>query len=167
MYNYKVSVRNYLDNACRAFSSVHNVTNVAKAIGIHPATLRNKLNPEQPHQLSLSELIAITDYTEDSRILDGLLRQINCQPSVPINNATPENMQICALSAAACVGAIAGEAVCTGHMSAARRNHILDKARDAIRSLSLLAYTVENRVHSAPVLAAAVDIVTTSASGMM
>ncbi|EKY3202748.1 phage regulatory CII family protein [Cronobacter turicensis] len=167
MYDYKVSVRNYLDNACRDFVQAHNITAVAKAVGMHPATLRHKLNPEQPHQLSLSELIAITDYTEDSRILDGLLRQINCQPSVPINNATPGNMQLCALTAAASVGAIAGEAVSTEHMSAARRNHILDKARDAIRSLSLLAYTVENRIHSAPVLAAAVDIVTGSATGLM
>lgn len=108
MYDYKVSVRNYLDAACRDFVQAHNITAVAKAVGMHPATLRHKLNPEQPHQLSLSELIAITDYTEDSRILDGLLRQINCQPSVPINNATPGNMQLCALTAAASVGAIAG-----------------------------------------------------------
>ncbi|ELY4156811.1 phage regulatory CII family protein [Cronobacter turicensis] len=38
---------------------------IANAVGMHPATLRHKLNPAQPHQLTLSELIAITDYTED------------------------------------------------------------------------------------------------------
>ena len=64
-------------------------------------------------------------------------------------------------------GAIAGEAVSTERMTAARRTQILDRARDAIRSLSVLAYTVESRLQSAPVLAAAVDIVTTSASSMM
>ncbi|HAU5472344.1 TPA: hypothetical protein JD193_08560, partial [Cronobacter sakazakii] len=47
MYDYKVSVRNYLDDACRAFVLAHNLTNVAKAVGMHPATLRHKLNPEQ------------------------------------------------------------------------------------------------------------------------
>ncbi|NQD85609.1 hypothetical protein HP446_20485 [Enterobacter hormaechei] len=52
-------------------------------------------------------------------------------------------------------------------MTAARRTQILDRARDAIRSLSVLAYTVESRLQSAPVLAAAVDIVTNSASSMM
>ncbi len=67
----------------------------------------------------------------------------------------------------ASVGAIAGEAVSTGHMTAARRTQILDRARDAIRSLSVLAYTVESRIHSAPVLAAAVDLVTTNATGLM
>ncbi len=52
-------------------------------------------------------------------------------------------------------------------MTSARRTQILDRARDAIRSLSVLAYTVESRIQSAPVLAAAVDIVTTNVTGMM
>lgn len=99
MYDYKVSVRNYLDGACRQFSFAHNVTDVAKAVGMQPATLRNKLNPDQPHQLTLPELLTIIDHTEDPTILDGLLRQLNCQPSVPVNNAKPENMQFCALTA--------------------------------------------------------------------
>ena len=113
MYDYKVSVRNYLDDACRQFSLAHNVTDLAKKAGMQPATLRNKLNPDQSHQLTLPELLAIIDLTEDPTILDGFLRQINCQPSVPVNNARPENMQFCALTAVASVGVIAGEAVST------------------------------------------------------
>lgn len=74
------------------------------------------MNPVQPHRLTCDELLAITDYTEDARLLDGMLRQINCLPSVPVNNATEANMQFCALSATANVGAIAGEAVSTEHM---------------------------------------------------
>ncbi|KUQ05660.1 hypothetical protein AWI07_03830 [Enterobacter roggenkampii] len=167
MYDYKVSIHNHLDAACRAFVLSHNVEQLAKTIGMRPATLRCKLNPDQPHQLTIPELLAITDVTEDARILDGLLRQINCQPSVPINNATPGNMQLCALTAAASVGAIAGEAVSTERMTQARRNQILDRASDAIRSLSLIVYSVEARFQSVPVLAAAVDIVTTNAAGMM
>lgn len=167
MYDYKVSIHDHLDNAYRAFALVHNVEQLAKDLGMRPATLRCKLNPDQAHQLTLVELMAITDHTEDPRILDGLLRQLNCQPSVPVNNATPENMQYCALTAAASVGAIAGEAVSTAKMTAARRNQILDRASDAIRSLSLIVYSVETRFQSVPVLAAAVDIVTTSASGLM
>ncbi|MHA1057284.1 phage regulatory CII family protein [Enterobacter mori] len=108
---------------------------VAAAVGMRPQILRNKLNPVQPHRLTCYELLAITDYTEDARLLDGMLGQINCLPSVPINNATEANMQFCALSATANVGAIAGEAVSTEHMTAARRTQILDRARDAIRSL--------------------------------
>ena len=167
MYDYKVSVRNYLDDACRAFSVAHNITDLAKAVGIRPATLRCKLNPEQSHQLTLIELLAITDHTEDPTILDGLLRQINCQPSVPVNNATPENMQLCALTAAASVGVLAGEAISTEKMTVARRNQILDKASDAIRSLSLLVYSVESRFQAMPVLAATMDVVSASMPSMM
>jgi len=167
MYDYKVSIQDHLDNACRAFSLAHNVEQLARNLGMRPATLRCKLNPDQAHQLTLAELMAITDYTEDPRILDGLLRQMNCQPSVPVNNATPDNMQYCALTAVASIGAIAGEAVSTEKMTLTRRNQILDRASDAIRSLSLIVYSVETRFQSVPVLAAAVDIVTANATGLM
>lgn len=167
MFDYQTSKHPHFDNACRTFALEHNLEAVADAVGMRPQILRNKLNPTQPHRLTCYELLAITDATEDARILDGLLRQINCQPSVPINNATHENMQLCALTAAASVGAIAGEAVSTERMTQARRNQILDRASDAIRSLSLIVYSVEARFQSVPVLAAAVDIVTTNAAGMM
>lgn len=167
MFDYQTSKHPHFDNACRIFANEHNLEDVADAVGMRSQILRNKLNPMQPHRLTCDELLAITDATEDARILDGLLRQINCQPSVPINNATHENMQLCALTAAASVGAIAGEAVSTERMTQARRNQILDRASDAIRSLSLLVYSVEARFQSVPVLAAAVDIVTTNATGMM
>lgn len=167
MFDYQTSKHAHFDAACRAFAVEHNLEDVAAAVGMRPQILRNKLNPAQPHRLTCDELLAITDYTEDARLLDGMLGQINCLPSVPVNNATEANMQLCALSATASVGAIAGEAVSTGHMTAARRTQILDRARDAIRSLSVLAYTVESRIHSAPVLAAAVDLVTTNATGLM
>jgi len=146
---------------------MNNLEDIAQALGIRAQVLRNKLNPAQPHRLTCQELLAITDYTEDPRILDGLLRQLNCQPSVPVNNATHENMQLCVLTAAASVGAIAGEAVSTEKMTAARRNQILDRASDAIRSLSLIVYSVETRFQSVPVLAAAVDIVSANATGLM
>lgn len=167
MFDYQTSKHPHFDNACRTFATAHNLEDVAAAVGMRSQILRNKLNPIQPHRLTCDELLAITDYTEDARILDGLLRQINCQPSVPFNNATPENMQFCALTATASIGAIAGEAVSTERMTAARRNQILDRASDAIRSLSLIVHSVEARFQSVPVLAAAVDIVTTNAAGLM
>ena len=167
MFDYQTSTHNYFDAACRAFTKMNNLEDIAQALGMRAQVLRNKLNPEQPHKLTCEELMAITDHTEDPRILDGFLRQLNCQPSVPVNNATPENMHYCALTAAASVGAIAGEAVSTEKMTAARRNQILDRASDAIRSLSLIVYSVESRFQSVPVLAAAVDIVTANATGLM
>ncbi|EBP3237714.1 phage regulatory CII family protein, partial [Salmonella enterica subsp. enterica serovar Newport] len=133
MFDYQTSKHAHFNAACRAFALAHNLEDVAAAVGMRPQLLRNKLNPLQPHRLTCDELLAITDHTEDARLLDGMLSQINCLPSVPVNNATEANMQFCALSATASVGAIAGEAVSTEHMTAARRTQILDRARDAIR----------------------------------
>ena len=121
MFDYQTSKHAHFDAACRAFAIEHNLEDVAAAVGMRPQILRNKLNPAQPHRLTCDELLAITDYTEDARLLDGMLGQINCLPSVPVNNATEGNMQLCALSATASVGAIAGEAVSTGHMTAVHK----------------------------------------------
>lgn len=162
MFDYKTSIHAHFDAACRAFVQEHNLEVIAVAVGMRPQMLRNKLNPAQPHRLTCDELISITDYTEDARLLDGMLSQINCLPSVPVNNAVPENMQFCALSATADVGAIAGQAVSKGHLTSDRRTQILDHARDAIRTLSVLAHTVESQAHSAPGQATIVDIVTTN-----
>lgn len=167
MFDYQTSKHAHFDAACRAFALAHNLEEVAAGVGMRPQILRNKLNPVQPHRLTCDELLAITDFTEDARLLDGMLGQINCLPSVPVNNATQDNMQFCALTAAASIGAIAGEAVSTEKMTAARRNQILDRASDAIRSLSLIVYSVETRFQTVPVLAAAVDIVTANATGLM
>lgn len=167
MFDYETSKHAHFDAACRAFALAHNLEAVAVATGMRPQVLRNKLNPEQPHQLNCNELLAITDYTEDARLLDGLLSQINCLPSVPVNNATPGNMQLCALNATADIGAIAGQTVSTECMTSVRRTQILDRARDAIRSLSVLAYTVESRFQSVPVLTTAVDIVMSNSTGLM
>lgn len=109
MFDYQTSKHAHFDAACRAFALTHNLEDVAAAIGMRPQILRNKLNHLQPHRLTCDDLLAITVYTEDGRLLDGLLAQINCLPSVSVNNATEANMQFCALSATANVGAIAGE----------------------------------------------------------
>lgn len=91
MFDYQTSKHAHFDAACRAFALAHNLEDVAAAVGMRPQILRNKLNPVQPHRLTCDELLAITDYTEDARLLDGMLGQINCLPSVPINNATNDS----------------------------------------------------------------------------
>ncbi|MGY0155892.1 phage regulatory CII family protein [Edwardsiella tarda] len=161
MFDYQTSKHAHFDAACRAFTRVHNVEEVAAAIGMRrPQVLRNKLNPDQPHQLTVPDIIAITDYTEDACLLDGLLAQINCLPAVPRNEAKPGNLSLCTLQATASVGALAAEAVSPGHMTAARRTAILDQANAAIRNLSLITLSIEARLHTAPMMAAAIDVVT-------
>ncbi|ENO8555527.1 phage regulatory CII family protein, partial [Yersinia enterocolitica] len=135
MFDFQLSKHPRFDMSCRAFARNNNLTAVADQIGMKPQMLRNKLNPDQPHQLSCIELLTLTDITEDPTLLDGLLSQLQCLPAVPVNEANPANLPIHTLSATAAIGAIAGETVTAGPMTQSRRNAILDRANQAIRDL--------------------------------
>ncbi|MFS7222474.1 phage regulatory CII family protein [Rahnella inusitata] len=165
MFDYQTSIHPHLDTACRRFSLAHNLTELAEGMGITAQVLRNKLNPMQPHRLTLQELITLTDITDDSTVLDGLLAQLKCLPAVPVNEAKPDNLPMHALSATAAIGVIAGEAISAAPMTQLRRNAILDRANQAIRDLSLLVVSVESRFHTTPVLASAMDVI--SSCGLM
>ncbi|ADW74156.1 regulatory CII family protein [Rahnella aceris] len=165
MFDYQTSIHPHFDTACRRFSLAHNLTKVAAVMGISAQVLRNKLNPDQPHRLTVNELIMLTDITDDSAVLDGLLAQLKCLPAVPVNEAKPNNLPMHALSATAAIGVIAGEAISPAPMTQSRRNAILDRANQAIRDLSLLVVSVESRFHTTPVLASAMDVI--SSCGVM
>ncbi|EMY0610101.1 TPA: phage regulatory CII family protein [Yersinia enterocolitica] len=165
MFDYQVSKHPCFEVAMRRFALAHNITELAGRAGMNPQTLRNKLNPDQPHQLTCVELLVLIDASEDIRLMDGLLAQLHCLPAVPANEANPGNLPTHALSATAAIGAIAGETVTAGPMTQSRRNAILDRANQAIRDLSLIVVSVEARFQSTPVLAAAVDFI--SASGLV
>lgn len=164
MFDFIQSKHSHFDAACRAFALGQNVERTARALGLNPQTLRNKLNPDQFHELTVKEMLALIAYTDDARLIDGALAQINCLPSVPVNELCRGNVPAYALSATADVGAIAGEAVSDAPMTQARRNAILDRASNAIRNLSLIMMSVESRVQSTPMMAAAVDVVSTCIS---
>ncbi|MCW2105388.1 UNVERIFIED_ORG: hypothetical protein M2402_002556 [Rahnella aquatilis] len=165
MFDYQTSIHPHFDTACRRFSLAHNLTELAAVIGISAQVLRNKLNPDQPHRLTVNELILLTDITDDSAVLDGLLAQLKCLPAVPVNEAKPNNLPMHALSATAAIGVIAGEAISPAPMTQSRRNAILDRANQAIRDLSLLVVSVESRFHTTPALATAMDVL--SSCGVM
>ncbi|WP_417631780.1 phage regulatory CII family protein, partial [Citrobacter freundii] len=65
MLDFRVSSHAHFDEACRKFAATHNVKELANKAGIKPHTLYNKLNPEQPHQLTPREIWTLTDLTED------------------------------------------------------------------------------------------------------
>lgn len=163
MFDYQTSTHNHFEAACRAFVLRHNLTELAVVLGTYPQVLRNKLNPDQPHQLTCAELLAITDHTEDATLLDGLLAQINCLPSVPRNEADAQKVPVLALGASADLGAIASEAISSSPLTLARKNAIRDRANNAIRTLSLIVLSVEARFQSTPMIAAAVDVFSTVA----
>ncbi|WP_204319328.1 phage regulatory CII family protein, partial [Escherichia coli] len=67
-----------------------------------------------------AELLAITDATEDSSLIDALLAQINCMPSVPVNEACAGNIPTYVLQATAAVGNVAAAAVQGDHKTPVR-----------------------------------------------
>ncbi|MDU5487396.1 MAG: phage regulatory CII family protein [Serratia liquefaciens] len=163
MFDFESSIHKQLDCACRRFALEHNLAELAPALNISAQVLRNKLNPEQPHELTLSQLVTLTAITDDAAILDGLLAQLNCLPAVPTNEVKPSSLPTHTLNATAAIGAIAGETASTAPMTQSRKNAILDRANQAIRDLSLIVVSVEARFQSTPVLAAAVDVFNTCA----
>lgn len=106
MFDYKISKHPHFDEACRAFALRHNMAKLAECAGMNVQTLRNKLNPEQPHQLTPPEIWLLTDITEDSTLVDGFLAQIHCLPCVPLNEVAKENLPHYVMSATAEIGRV-------------------------------------------------------------
>ncbi|MEA9389536.1 phage regulatory CII family protein [Acerihabitans sp. TG2] len=159
MFDYQVSKHKNLENACRLFANAHKgeLTHIAERIGMNPQVLRNKLNPDQPHQLTCRELLEITDATEDATLIDGLLAQLNCMPAVPINEAAAENIPAYVMRATAAIGSVAAETVSTERMTPSRKSALLESVNSGIRYLSLVGLTMHARVQSNPALAQTVD----------
>ncbi|WP_193427502.1 phage regulatory CII family protein, partial [Serratia marcescens] len=57
MFDFVNSIHPHLDSACRRFALMHNLAELAPALNVSAQVLRNKLNPDQPHELTLSQLI--------------------------------------------------------------------------------------------------------------
>lgn len=160
MFDFKVSKHSQLDDACRAFALRHkgDLSDIAQRIGMNPQMLRNKLNPEQPHQLTLIDLLKLTDETEDPSIVDGFLEQLNCQPSVPVNQACPSNIPLYVMGATAEVGRLAADTVQGGILSKNRIADFKQSVNSAIRYLTLAGLTIQARVHTNPALSSSVDV---------
>ncbi len=122
MFDYKISKHPHFDEACRAFALRHNMAKLAERAGMNVQTLRNKLNPDQPHQLNAPEIWLLTDLTEDSTLIDGFLAQIHCLPCVPINEVAKEKLPHYVMSATAEIGRVAAGAVSLPRWRTVRRS---------------------------------------------
>lgn len=159
MFDYQVSIQPHFDNACQTFASRHNIRELADKLGMNHQTLRNKLNPDQAHQLTAMEIATITDVTEDATLIDGLLAQMKCMPAVPVNEARAERMTHYVLQATSEIGKVAAAAVSGQKMTASGKSAFMENINAGIRCLSLIGLSVHARVHSNPALANTVDAI--------
>ena len=159
MFDFKTSTHNHYDDSCRKFALTHNMAELAQRAGMKVQTLRNKLNPEQVHQLTVPEVLLLTDLTEDATLMDGMLAQLQCLPCVPVNELAKEKFPAYVLKATAEVGHMAANAANPERITATCRRGILEAANTGIRCMMLAALAVQNRVHSNPTLASTVDAI--------
>ncbi|WP_333881207.1 phage regulatory CII family protein [Atlantibacter hermannii] len=160
MLDFRVSSHAHFDEACRKFAATHNVRELAEKAGIKPHTLYNKLNPEQPHQLTPREIWVLTDLTEDSTLVDGFLAQIHCLPCVPVNELASEKLQSYVMRAMGDLGELATGAVSSERLTPARRLNMVERVNSGIRMLSLSALAIHARIQANPAMSSTVDTVT-------
>lgn len=159
MLDFRISSHAHFDDACRKFAVTHNVKEVADKAGIKPHTLYNKLNPEQPHQLTPREIWTLTDLTEDSTLVDGFLAQIYCLPCVPVNELAEEKLQTYVMRAMSELGQLAGNAVSQERLTPSRKNSMIESVNSGIRMLSLTALALQARLQANPAMSSMVDAV--------
>jgi hypothetical protein len=132
---------------------------VAKQCGILAQTLRNKLNPDQPHQLTVLEVLILTDVTEDATLVDGVLAQIQCLSCVPVNEIANEKLPLYVMKATAEVDQLAAGAISTEPMTASSKRGLLQNVNSGIRCLTLAAMAVQARIQDNPALSSTVDAI--------
>ncbi|ESN06889.1 phage regulatory protein [Klebsiella pneumoniae MGH 32] len=159
MLDFRVSSHAHFDDACRKFAATHNVKELAIKADIKPHTLYNKLNPEQPHQLTPREIWLLTDLTEDSTLVDGFLAQIHCLPCVPVNELAKDKIQTYIMRAMAELGDLADSAVSTERLTPARKHSMVESVNSGIRMLSLTALALQARLQANPAMSSVVDTV--------
>ena len=160
MFEYRVSKHPHFDEACRAFALRHNMAKLADRAGMKVQTLRNKLNPEQPHQLTPPEIWLLTDITEDSTLVDGFLAQIHCLPCVPTNEVAKEKLPHYVMSATAEIGRVAAGAVSGEVGTTAGRRDVISSINSVTRLMALAAISMQARLQANPAMASTIDTVT-------
>ncbi|WP_213758778.1 phage regulatory CII family protein [Citrobacter freundii] len=160
MFDFKVSKQRHFDEACRTFALRHNMAKLAERAGMNVQILRNKLNPEQPHQLTVSDIWQLTDLTEDSTLVDGFLAQIHCLPCVPINEVAKEKLPHYVLSATAEIGRVAAGAVSGDVKTSAGRRNAISSINSVTRLMALAAVSLQARLQANSAMASAVDTAT-------
>lgn len=160
MFDFQISKHPHYDEACRAFAQHHNMAKLAERAGMNVQTLRNKLNPEQPHQFTPPELWLLTDLTEDSTLVDGFLAQIHCLPCVPVNELAKDKLQTYVMRAMSELGELATGAVSTERMTSDRKYSMVESVNSGIRMLSLSALALQARLQANPAMSSVVDTMT-------
>ncbi len=155
----------HVAGALRQFADSECLREVAEAAGMSAQMLRNKLVIEQPHQLSIHELVRITRASGNRALVDGILLELNCTPSVSLANLddaeqiplTDRVLEILTNSAA--LGDAAKDISASGRVTERTRHRVMNRATRVMQELAIFAHEVEAKFQAVPVLTVASDAV--------
>ncbi|WP_447835301.1 phage regulatory CII family protein [Aeromonas salmonicida] len=163
MFEQTATKQPHLNAACALFAARYSIADVAREAGIGDQMLRNKLNPDQPHQLTVRDLVALYHATGDDTLFDGLLfdcgltavrlpAAATAAPEARAQQALNAGAQIMGVTAQATT-ILAGDRVTKSH-----RNTVVTGIWAGIEHLVLIATEVENKFQAVPGLACAADM---------
>lgn len=163
---HKASDQPHLAGALRQFADSEKLKDVAEQAEIRSAQmLRNKLLLDQPHQLTVHELIRISKASGNRCIVDGVLLDLNCAPSVCIEDLgnserralTDRALDITANTAQ--LGALALDVKATKRVTERMRHETVKRATYVMAELAIFVHDVEQKFQAIPVLTVAADAV--------
>ncbi|EDM65031.1 possible phage regulatory protein (CII) [Moritella sp. PE36] len=148
MYESPGNVHQVIDAACVRFASAENIEELAKSCDMRGGMLRNKLNPNQPHQLTVSELIKITKETDNHDIINSAILEIGLIAVRLPKQGSAKPLALSAMNVTAHTGDINRhilEVESERRLTRHKKDAIVTKANSTIRELVFLISDVENR----------------------
>lgn len=164
----KAAHQPHIAGALRQFADSEQLSDVAKAAKFNkPQLLRNKLLLNQPHQLSIHECVDIARVSGNRCIIDGMLLELGCVPSVPVAelanhdrlSLTDRALEITANSAR--LGAIALDIKARRRVNERMRHEVVKRASLVMSELAIFVHDVEQKFQAVPVLSVAFDAMQT------
>ncbi|MGF1761027.1 phage regulatory CII family protein [Photobacterium sagamiensis] len=149
MYELNQPKQDAFDAACVRFADRENVEQIANECEMRPQMLRNKLNPNQPHHLTVRELVKVTKQSGNEDLVNSVLLELDLT-AVRLPSQIGENKSpvMAAMSINTCAGDISRticEVETEKRLTRRKKNEIVSKAQNAVRELVLLMADVENR----------------------
>lgn len=148
MYESNEIKHSSIESACVRFADIENIEQIANECGMRGQVLRNKLNPNQPHQLTVSELIRITTATDNHDIINSAILEVGLTAVRLPKRGDAKPLTLSAMSVASHTGEINRhilEAESDRRLTRVKKDQIIKKAQDAVRELVFLMSDVENR----------------------
>ncbi|ABN60789.1 phage regulatory CII family protein [Shewanella baltica] len=163
----KAAHQPHIAGALRQFADGEQLNEIAIAAKFNrPQMLRNKLLLNQPHQLSIHEAVDIAKASGNRCIIDGMLLELGCAPSIAIDDLNQcERMSLTdrALEISANAGWLGNMALDVkarrGGVTERMRHEAVKRASRAMSELALFMHDVEQKFQAIPVLSVAFDAV--------